>query len=117
MSGPKRARARELPGKVRQGFDLALKQLASGELGAVITLADLWAEMLLTDPLRAMETLARYCPREMMIEIDSTVKVISGEPVSADEWERDSLLGEAIEIDGDDDDDGDGGVDDDGGGA
>lgn len=97
MPGPRKARGKQLPGKIRDAFDLALRNLASGKRGTIIELADIFEEMIITDPLKAFDTIAKFCPKEMLIEQETTHRIISGEPISVDQWEATYLAGPAVE--------------------
>ena len=87
----KRARSRDLSGRVRQGFEKALQQLK--ENGVITDISDVWQEMIAQDPFKALETLAKYIPKEHLIEQEVTHRMVVGEPMSVEEWEKLHLNG------------------------
>ena len=98
MAGPKRARAREIAPLVRQGFLKAIENLKRG--GTITDIADLWQEIIADDPARALELLAKYVPREMLIEVDDARPfAFLDRALTAAEWQQ--AHAKAIEHDGD----------------
>jgi hypothetical protein len=87
MAGPKRARAREIAPLVRQGFLKAIENLKKG--GTITDIADLWQEIIADDPARALELLAKYVPREMLVEIDDARPfAFLDRALTAAEWQQ-----------------------------
>lgn len=87
MAGPKRARAREIAPLVRQGFMRAIENLKKG--GTITDISDIWQEIIADDPARALELLAKYVPKEMLVEVDDARPfAFVAEPLTAAEWQR-----------------------------
>jgi hypothetical protein len=87
MAGPKRARAREIAPLVRQGFLRAIENLKKG--GTIADISDIWQEIIADDPARALELLAKYVPREMLVEIDDARPfAFIAEPLTAEQWSK-----------------------------
>ena len=68
----------------------------ASDAGGVIELRDIFIEMLTTDPLKTLDTVAKFVPKEMMVQQDVTHKFIAGEPLDVEAWEQANLNGEAI---------------------
>lgn len=82
---PGRKGSRHLAATVRAGFEQALKNLA--KKGGVSGIADIWEELIVQDPAKALDTLSKYVPKEMMVEIEeSRPFAFNAEPMSVDEW-------------------------------
>ena len=86
MSGIPRARGRSVAYKVRIAFEKAGKQLAAK--GTINGLADVLENMIKEDPFRALDTVAKFIPKELLIDQESTVRIISGEAITAEDWEK-----------------------------
>lgn len=82
---PGRKGARHIAPMVRAGFEQAIKALA--KKGGVTSLADIWEELIVTDPAKALEVLSKYVPKEMMIEVeDARPFAFTDKPMQVDEW-------------------------------
>ncbi len=93
----KKARGRDVASKVRLAFEKALSNLADKDKSpSVIELSDILQECLIAEPLKTLDTVAKFVPREMMIEQETTVKFISGQPLDVDAWEKENLSGPEI---------------------
>jgi hypothetical protein len=72
---------------VRGSFMQAIEQLKKA--GTITGMADIWQEIIADDPARALELLAKYVPREMLVEIDDARPfAFLGEPLTPAEWAR-----------------------------
>ncbi len=87
----KQARGKELPGRVRQAFEDAIEKLK--ENGVITDMSDVWQEMIAQDPFKAFQTLAHYIPKELLIEQEVTHRLVIGEAMSVDEWEKIAING------------------------
>lgn len=58
----------EIAGKVRRGFEQAIKNLIKG--GTIRGLEDIFEQMIAEDPFKAFDVLAKFTPKELMIEVD-----------------------------------------------
>ena len=93
----KKARGKDLASKVRLAFDKAFDNLGeSVQKDGVTALSEIVQDMLIQDPFKALDTLSRYVPKEMMIEQTSTVTFIAGEQLDVDAWEKQHLDGGEI---------------------
>lgn len=63
----------EIAGKVRRAFDQAVGNLKRG--GVITDLSDIWAGMIVRDPYRAFDTLAKFLPKELLVEKDGTHRI------------------------------------------
>ena len=72
--------------RVRQAFLKALKNLK--DKGVITDMADLFEQIMAEDPAKAFEILAKFTPRELMIEENVTHRFIVGQSMSVDEWEK-----------------------------
>ena len=91
----RKARGRDVANRVRDAFDKALDELEQSP-GGVIALKEIIVQCMTTDPLKTLDTLAKYVPKEMMIENNTTHTFIQGAPLDMDAWEKDHLSGPAI---------------------
>lgn len=99
MAGYKRTRAREIAPLVRQGFLKAIENLKKG--GTITDISDIWQEIIADDPARALELLAKYVPREMLVEIDDARPfAFLAEPLTPEQWTKQHAP-RVIEHDGD----------------
>lgn len=83
-------RGKEVSSKVRMAFEKMIARIEGGEVPGVTDMSDIMLELATSssgDFLKLLDTVAKYVPKEMMIETDTTVRLISGDPMSADEWE------------------------------
>ena len=87
----KATNTKDLAPKVRASFLVAIENLKKS--GGVSDMADMWEEIISNDPAKAFEILAKFVPREMLMEIEQRVYVIKQEPLNIDEWERTHGLG------------------------
>ena len=95
-----RAGARNIAPLVRGSFMQAIEQLKKA--GTITGMADIWQEIIADDPARALELLAKYVPREMLVEVDDARPfAFVAEPLTAVEWQRRHAQ-RVIEHDGDD---------------
>ena len=82
-----RAGARNIAPLVRGSFMQAIEQLKKA--GTITGMADIWQEIIADDPARALELLAKYVPREMLVEVDDARPfAFVAEPLTAAEWQR-----------------------------
>jgi len=80
-----RAGARNVALMVRGGFQVAITRLTKE--GTISGIADLWQDIIATDPARALELLAKYVPREMLVEIDDARPfAFLAEPLTPAQW-------------------------------
>ena len=96
MSGPRTARGRNVANRVRDAFEKALDNM-SQRTGGVVELSEIFEEMLTTDPLKVLDTVAKYVPKELMIEQNVNVNVIKADPIPIEQWEQQHLEHEPIE--------------------
>ena len=91
----RKARGKDVANRVRDAFGKALDEMANNS-GGVIELKDIFIEMMTSEPLKCLDTVAKFVPKEMMIEQETTVKFISGQPLDVDAWEKENLSGPEI---------------------
>lgn len=96
----RRAGTRSIVPLVRGGFLTALKNLE--RKGVISGMADIWEQIIAEDPAKALELLAKYVPKEMLIEVDDARPfAFLGRPLTPDEWQK--LHGRTIEHEPDSD--------------
>ncbi len=83
--------------KIRAAFFRAIEQIR--EKGGIAGLPDIMEEMIVNDPIKAFELLAKFTPKEVEVTEDSTVRIISGDPMATEDWEAQHLEGPPIETD------------------
>ena len=65
----------------------ALKNLE--RKGVISGMADIWEQIIAEDPAKALELLAKYVPKEMLVEVDDARPfAFVAEPLTAAEWQR-----------------------------
>lgn len=89
MAGPKTTRGREIAPLVRRGFERAIENLKKG--GTIADISDIFEEMIATDPFKAFDVLAKFTPKELMIEQNTTHRIIAGEAIDVETWEREHV--------------------------
>lgn len=83
----RKAGTRSIVPLVRGGFLTALKNLE--RKGIISGMADIWEQIIAEDPAKALELLAKYVPKEMLIEVDDARPfAFSARPLTAEEWQR-----------------------------
>ena len=81
--------------RIRAAFFLAVENLKKN--GAISDISDIWEQMIVTDPFKAFDVLAKFTPKEIDVGVDSTVHLISGDAMSVEDWEAGHLKGPPIE--------------------
>jgi hypothetical protein len=90
--------ARHIAPLVRGSFVQAIEQLKAA--GTITGMADIWMDIIANDPARALELLAKYVPKEMLIEIDDARPfAFMGAPLTVKEWAEQHAPPELLEHD------------------
>jgi hypothetical protein len=77
----------EIAGKVRRSFEKAIANLVKG--GTIKGLEDIFEQMIAEDPFKAFDVLAKFTPKELMVEVDDARPfAFLGRPLNADEWQK-----------------------------
>jgi hypothetical protein len=83
----RKAGSRSIVPLIRGGFLTALKNLE--RKGVISGMADIWEQIIAEDPAKALELLAKYVPREMLVEVDDARPfAFVAEPLTPIEWQR-----------------------------
>ena len=83
----RRAGTRSIVPLVRGGFLTALKNLE--KKGVISGMADIWEQIIADDPAKALELLAKYVPKEMLIEVDDARPfAFLDRALTAAEWQQ-----------------------------
>ena len=80
-------KGRDIAPKVREAFDLALKNMRDSS-GGVVTLSAIIQDCLINDPLKTLDTMSKFIPKELLIDETVEIRVINGDPMDAEEWKR-----------------------------
>lgn len=85
MGKGSRAGARNIAPLIRGSFIQAIEQLKKA--GTIAGMADIWQDIIATDPARALELLSKYVPKEMLIEVeDGRPWAFMAQPLTPEQW-------------------------------
>ncbi len=82
--------------RIRAAFFKAIENLKERP-GGIADLSDIFEQLIVTDPYRAFEILAKFTPKEIEVDQDTTHRIISGDALTLEEWEAEHLAGPPIE--------------------
>lgn len=82
----KRAGAKDIAPRIRAAFMRAIDRLGK-ETGKTDVLEEIWIGLLRSDSLEALELLAKFIPKELLVESDPEQPfILAGKALSPEEW-------------------------------